>query len=216
MAPQLATFEDSALIELALAGQTECFAVLTNRHLPAVRRRIGSIIPNSTDLDDVVQEVLLKVWCHLSTFRSQSSFRTWMTSVAINEALQSYRRGRRRPVCQAPSDLDAFASPTESPLQSLARAEATQIIRQAVVELPSKYREVLILREFKELSAREVAQSLRLTIPAVKTRLFRARLMILAALQQSNIRGWALGGRRVVKRLRQMKYGPDNSVRLAL
>jgi RNA polymerase sigma-70 factor, ECF subfamily len=216
MAPQLAKFEDSVLIELALAGQTECFTVLTNRHLPAVRRRIGSIVPNSTDVDDVVQEVLLKVWCHLSTFRSQSSFRTWMTSVAINEALQSYRRRQRRPVCQAPGNLDTFASPTESALQSLARAETTQIVRKAVVELPSKYREVLILREFKELSAREVAQSLRLTIPAVKTRLFRARLMILAALQQSNIRGWALGGRKVVKRLHQMKYGPDNSVRLAL
>jgi len=216
MAPQLATFEDSALIELALAGQSECFAVLTNRHLPAVRRRIGSIIPNSTDVDDVVQDVLLKVWCHLSTFRSQSSFRTWMTSVAINEALQSYRRGRRTPVCQASGDLDAFASPTESPLQSLARAERTQVVRKAIVELPSKYRQVLILREFKELSAREVAQSLRLTIPAVKTRLFRARLMILAALQQSNIRGWALGESKVVKRLPQMKYGPDNTVRLAL
>src|ERR1700693_5341540 len=87
MVPLLATFEDSALIKLALAGQTECFMVLTNRHLPAVRRRIGSIVPNRADVDDLLQEVLLKVWRHLSTFRSQSSFRTWMTRVAINEGL---------------------------------------------------------------------------------------------------------------------------------
>jgi RNA polymerase sigma-70 factor (ECF subfamily) len=216
MAPQLATFEDSALIELALAGRTECFTVLTNRHLPAVRRRIGSIIPNTTDADDVLQEVLLKVWCHLSTFRSQSSFRTWMTSVAINEALQSYRRERRRPVFQAPGDLDSFASPTESPLQSLARAETTQVVRKAIVELPSKYRQVLILREFKQLTAREVAQSLQLTIPAVKTRLFRARLMMLAALQRSNIRGLVRGGRKVVKRFCEVKHAPDRAVRLTL
>src|SRR5271169_2908119 len=89
MAP-LATFEDSALIKLALEGQTECFTVLTNRHLPAVRRRIASIVPNTTDADDLLQEVLLKVWRHLSTFRSESTFRTWMTRVAINVALQSY------------------------------------------------------------------------------------------------------------------------------
>ena len=92
MAPPLATFEDSALIKMALAGQTECFTVLTNRHLPAVRRHIVSIVPNRTDADDLLQEVLLKVWLHLSTFRSESSFRTWMTRVAINEALQSFRQ----------------------------------------------------------------------------------------------------------------------------
>src|ERR1700693_4965699 len=139
MVPLLATFEDSALIKLALAGQTECFTVLTNRHLPAVRRRIGSIIRNTTDVDDLLQEVLLKVWRHLSTFRAESTFRTWMMRIAINEALQSYRREQRRAICQAFGDFDTFASPKESPLQSLTRAETTKVVRRAVVELPTKY-----------------------------------------------------------------------------
>jgi RNA polymerase sigma-70 factor (ECF subfamily) len=183
MPTPLTTFEDGALIKLALAGQTECFTILTNRYLPAVRRRIGSLIRNTTDADDLVQEVLLKVWRHLSTFRSESSFCTWMTRVATNEALQSYRRERRRPICQARSDFDTFASSNESPLQSLTRAEATQVVRKAVIELPAKYRQILILREFEQFTVRETAQSLQLSIPAVKTRLFRARLMLLAALQ---------------------------------
>jgi RNA polymerase sigma factor (sigma-70 family) len=182
MAPPLATFDDSALIKLALAGQTECFMVLTNRHLPAVRRCIGSIVPNTTDADDLLQEVLLKVWLHLSTVRSESTFRTWMTRVAVNEALQSYRRKQRRPICQALDDFDIFASPNESPLQSLTRAETTQIVRNAVVELPAKYRQVLILRHLEQLSLRETAQWLQSSVPAVKSRLFRARLMLLAAL----------------------------------
>jgi RNA polymerase sigma-70 factor (ECF subfamily) len=190
MAPQLITFEDSALIKLALAGQTECFTVLTDRHLPTVRRRIAAMVPNTTDADDVLQEALLKVWRYLSTFRAQSSFCTWMTRVAINEALQSYRREQRRPVCQALGDFDTFASANESPLQSLARAEATQAVRQAIVELPAKYREVLVLRELEQLSERETAQSLQSSIPAVKTRLFRARLMLRTALQRSKIQGW--------------------------
>jgi RNA polymerase sigma-70 factor, ECF subfamily len=184
MAPPLATFEDSALIKMALAGQTECFTVLTNRHLPAVRRRIGSIVSNTTDADDLLQEVLLKVWLHLSTFRSESSFRTWMTRVAINEALQSYRRERCRPLCQTPGDLAALASHGESPYQSLARTEATQAVRSAVAGLPANYRQILILRDLEELSVRETAKCLQSSIPSVKTRLFRARLMLLAALRR--------------------------------
>src|ERR1700684_4443558 len=70
-----ASFEDSTLIQYALAGETECFNALTNRHLPAVRRRIYTIAPKTVDPEDLLQEVLLKVWLHLSTFRSQSSFR---------------------------------------------------------------------------------------------------------------------------------------------
>jgi RNA polymerase sigma-70 factor (ECF subfamily) len=184
MTPPLATFEDSALIKLALEGQTECFTVLTNRHLPAVRRRIRSIVPNTTDADDLLQEVLLKVWRHLSTFRSESTFRTWMTRVAINEALQSYRREQSRPTCQALGDRDTFASPNESPLQALTRAETTQVVRKAVVALPAKYSQVLILRDLEERSERETAQCLQSSIPAVKTRLFRARLMLLTSLRR--------------------------------
>jgi RNA polymerase sigma-70 factor (ECF subfamily) len=186
MAAPLATFDDSALIKMALAGQTECFTVLTNRHLPAVRRRIGSIVPNTIDTEDLLQEVLLKVWLHLSTFRSESSFRTWMTRVAINEALQSYRRERCRPLCHTAGDLAAIASHGDSPYQSLARTEVTRAIRSAVAGLPAKYRQILILRDLEELSERETAQCLQSSIPSVKTRLFRARLMLLAALRPRN------------------------------
>ncbi len=188
MAP-LATFEDSALIKLALAGQAECFTVLANRHLPTVRRRIVPLVANPTDADDLLQEVLLKIWRHLSTFQLKSTFRTWMTRIAINEALQFYRREQRRPVCQALGDFNTISSADESPFQSLARTDATRMVRKAIVELPAKYRRVLILRELEQFSARETAQSLRLSVPAVKTRLFRARLMLLAALRRSKLNG---------------------------
>ena len=192
MTRPLARFEDSTLIKLALEGQTECFAVLMDRHLIAVRKRIASMVGNATDAEDLLQEVLLKVWRHLSTFRSESSFRTWMTRVATNEALQSCRRLHASPICRALYDLDAFASFSESPLHSLTRAETAQVVRKAVVDLPVKYRQVLILREFEQLSAREIAQSLQSSIPMVKTRLFRGRLILLAALQRSRS-GLALG-----------------------
>src|ERR1700726_4278319 len=96
----LAKLEDSALIERAMAGEAECFAALVDRHASAVKVCIRSMARNSTDADDVLQEVLLKVWRSLSTFRREASFRTWMTRVAVNEVLQSYRQAQRRPTCQ--------------------------------------------------------------------------------------------------------------------
>jgi len=189
MTPSLVTYEDCALVELALEGQVECFSVLMDRHLAVVRRRIRSMVRNAADADDLLQEVVLKVWKHLSTFRSESSFRTWMTRVAINEALQNCRRERRRSVYQSSYDLDILASPGELPHHAVARIEATELVRRAVLRLPTKYKQVLILRDIEELSTQETAQKLQLSIPAAKIRLFRARLLLTGALQRLGIRG---------------------------
>jgi RNA polymerase sigma-70 factor (ECF subfamily) len=184
MSCPLADFEDSTLVRNVLAGRTECFTVLTNRHVRELKRRIGSIVRNATDVEDLLQELLIKAWLRLSTLQSKSAFRAWIIRVAINEALQSWRRERSRPICQALGDFDTLASTNESPLQTLTRAETTQIVRNAVHELPEKYQQVLNLREFEELSLEEIAESLRVSIPAVKTRLFRARRMLQNALQE--------------------------------
>jgi len=119
MNPLLATYEDSTLISLALRAHNDCFAVLMDRHLAATRKRIRSMVPDASGLDDLLQEVALKIWCHLGTFRSESSFRTWMTRVAINEPLQSYRRERSRPRPEPLGDFHAFASPGQSPYSLL-------------------------------------------------------------------------------------------------
>jgi RNA polymerase sigma-70 factor (ECF subfamily) len=184
MTPTFATFDDSTLIELISAGQTDCFTVLMERHLGSVKRYIGSMVRNGTDMDDVVQEVLLKVWRHLGSFRSEASFRTWMTRVAVNEVLQSYRRQHQRPVCQPLEEFDVFVAPGDSPYQSLARAETTKTVRSVVEKLPEKYRNVVILREFEQLSTREAAESLQSSVPAVKSRLLRARHLLAAALKR--------------------------------
>lgn len=186
MTQPLRMLEDRSLIKLALEGEPESFSALMDRHLGVIKKRIGSMVANQADSEDVVQEVVLKVWRRLSTFRSESSFRTWMTTVAINEALQSYRQQRRLPIYRAPSELTSIASAADSPQRCLSRAEDIQAVRRAVVELPIKYRRVLVLRDLEELSERETAQRLHSTVPAVKTRLFRARRMLLVELQRRN------------------------------
>jgi RNA polymerase sigma-70 factor (ECF subfamily) len=184
MTPTPAAFEDSTLIELTLAGRSECFAVLMDRHLASVKRCIGAMVRNGSDVDDLVQEVLLKVWRHLGSFRSEASFRTWMTRVAVNEVLQSYRRQRQRPVCQPLEEFNVFVAPGDSPYQSLARAETTKKVRSVVEKLPEKYRSVVVLREFEQLTTREAARSLQSSVPAVKSRLVRARVLLTAALKR--------------------------------
>jgi RNA polymerase sigma-70 factor (ECF subfamily) len=189
MSAPLATFNDTALIKRVLAGQAECFTILMDRHSVAVKRRIAWMSKNANDGDDLMQEVLLKVWRHLSTFRSESSFRNWMIRVATNEVLQLFRQERRKPLCQTFGELDTVASPGKSPYQSVVCAQLTEAVRSAVVTLPAIYQQVLILRDIKQLTTRETAQGLRLSIPAVKTRLSRARLMLRVALERSRIRG---------------------------
>jgi RNA polymerase sigma-70 factor (ECF subfamily) len=185
------TLDDSSLIETALKGDPECFSALMDRHLAVIKKRIRSMVQNHADSEDVAQEVVLKVWRRLATFRSESSFRTWMTRVAINEVLQVYRQQRRLPDYRPPSEFGAAHSSDDSPHQAFVRLQEIQAVRDALVELPNKYRRVLILRDLEELTAGETAQRLQSSIPAVKTRLFRARRMLLVALQRSNNRGFA-------------------------
>jgi len=184
---------DGALIDLALAGRADCFTVLMDRHLATVRKRIGKLARNAAEAEDLLQEVLLKVWVHLSTFRSESSFRTWMTRIAINEALQLFRRGRSRGIAYGSYDFDDLVCPSESPCQSLTNREKTQTLRNAVATLPLNYRQVLILRDFEELSEKETALSLHLSLASVKTRLRRARLMLRARLPSAS----RIAGRRI-------------------
>jgi len=191
MTKPFSTLDDSSLIKLALEGDAECFSALIDRHLSVIQKRIRSMVRNQADSEDVAQEVVIKVWRRLSTFREESSFRTWMTRIAINEVLHSYRQHHRLPDYRSPHDFRAVPSPADSPQQAFIRLQEIQAVRNAVRDLPNKYRRVLILRDLEELTAGQTAQMLESTVPAVKTRLFRARRMLSAALQRLNLRGLA-------------------------
>ena len=173
---------DSALINLVLSGHAEHFCVLMDRHLAAVRNRIRGITRTVSDADDIMQEVQLKIWRRLGSFRSESSFRTWMTSVAINEARQFYRKANRLPLVHARTELAELTSPSESPLQACMRAQLTERLKAAVERLPAKHKHVVVLHNLQELSLQETAQKLQATTPAVKTRLFRAKAALSKAL----------------------------------
>jgi RNA polymerase sigma factor (sigma-70 family) len=181
---KLKSLADKLLIELTLAGRQECFSALMDRHMDYVRRSINGLIPNTSDAEDVAQEVQLKVWMKLSSFRSDSSFRTWMVRIAINESLQWRRTAKRRRHWDA-EELDCLTASTESAFQAYARKEAANAVRKAIHQLPSKFRQIVVLREVGGLTIKEAAKSLNSSPQSIKTRLFRARRMLAKTLRQS-------------------------------
>jgi RNA polymerase sigma-70 factor (ECF subfamily) len=183
MTPSRLTLEDNALVELTLAGETDYFSDLMNRHAAAVRNFLSQMVQNRSDLDDLVQDTFAKAWVRLSTFRFEATFRTWLMSVALNEALTLYRRRKCRLSSPAMVDLDALASKCESPFQTFVNIEASVRVRTAVQKLPCKYREVLVLCDLEQLTVGETAKRMKASIPLVKTRLFRARQMLAAAFE---------------------------------
>ena len=179
----LAECADAVLIQMAIAGRNDCFSLLMDRHLTAVKKRLRFMVSNEADLEDLVQEILLKAWRYLPTFRSESNVRTWLIRIAINKACQLYRRSKRKGLCEPLHE--AIALPEESADQQLLRAEAAAALRCAVARLPRKYQDVLMLRDLDELGGEETAKRLHTTVQTVKTRLFRARLMLSTELRKS-------------------------------
>jgi len=179
------------LIERVCAGERECFHTLVQPYERAVFSAAMSILNNVADAEDVAQEAVLKAFAHLAGFRREAKFSTWLVQITINEARLKLRKDRRHlyeSVDERNTDDEGeyfpkdFADWREIPSETLQRRELREALRRALDALPSKYREVLILRDVQHLSIEETAQVLGLTTGNVKTRLLRARLRMRDAL----------------------------------
>jgi len=181
--------EEAALICKILGGQRDLFADLIAPHLRPLLRTIRAHTGSSLDVEDIIQQTALKALTHLEQFRFQASFRTWLIQIGLNEARQWRRKaGSSRFVALEASTLTRLSATNErhSPLVECQRSEVITRLRGALARLPEEYRTIILLRDLEELSLAEVAQRLRLTLPAVKTRHWRARRRIAKLLGQSS------------------------------
>jgi RNA polymerase sigma-70 factor (ECF subfamily) len=145
-----------------------------------------SYMKNEADAEDVAQEAFLKAFHHLASFRSESKFSTWLVGIALNEARSRLRREGllRMDSLDDTTEDGGHISPAilrdwrEVPSEALERKEIRQMLQEAIIGLPEKYREVFILRDVEELNIYETAAALRITVGNVKVRLHRARLML--------------------------------------
>ena len=179
--------EESALIERILAGDKEAFYDLIRPCERGVFMTAFSVLQNSADAEEVAQEAILKAFRSLSSFRRASRFSTWLLKITLNEARMRMRKQHRelwQAVDEQEAEVDSDYEPEEFgdwreiPSEALERKEIRECLEKALGSLPEIYREVLFLRDIRQLSVAETAEVLSVSEGAVKTRLTRARFQL--------------------------------------
>lgn len=178
--------DESVLVEQAKAGDQQAFSALVSRYQRKIYRLAKNITRNDEDAEDVLQEAFLKAYEHLGKFEGHSKFYTWIVRIAVNEALMKLRkrRGDREVSLDEPLGLGEeevkreIAVWEDNPEQRYSREEMQDILNEAVDGLKEDFRTVFVLRDIEELSTEETAEVLKISIPAVKSRLLRARLAL--------------------------------------
>ena len=174
------------MIAAVLAGEIQLYHELIRPYERSVYVMALSYMKNEADAEDVAQEAFVKAFRKLSSFRAESKFSTWLISITINEARTRLRRQalvRMESLDQLP-DEDKSISPAllrdwrEIPSEAVEREEVRNLIQLAVGQLPDIYREVFLLRDVEELTISETAEALNISVPSVKVRLHRARMML--------------------------------------
>jgi RNA polymerase sigma-70 factor (ECF subfamily) len=185
-AQALAEMDESALVELARLGEDGAFSTLVSRYHRKVFRLARNITQNDEDAEDVLQDAFLKAYTHLDRFHGDSKFYTWVVRIAVNEALMKLRKRRSGKTVSLDDEIDTgeeqvtreIAVWDGDPEQKYGQAELRQILDEAIQSLKPAFRTVFQLRDVEELSTEETAEALELSVPAVKSRLLRARLQL--------------------------------------
>jgi RNA polymerase sigma-70 factor (ECF subfamily) len=172
---QHAPWTDLQVIERVLAGDVQLFELLMRRYNERIYRAIRSILRDEAEAEDAMQSAYLHAYAHLREFEARSSFATWLTRIAIHEALGRKRRGLRSVPTEEDPDM---VSPTRSPEAGAEDKEHRRMLASAIDSLPEHFRTVFVLRQVQELSVEETAQCLDLKPETVKTRLHRARALL--------------------------------------
>ena len=177
---------DPELIEAILAGSEAAFATLVERYQDRVLRLLSRYCRDQVECEDLAQEVFLKVFRKLHTFQGDSQFFTWLYRIAVNAATDHISRAstRRLKLVEDDSALEERNERDDSPLAPLLSAELAGAVRAIVDALPEKFRTVLVLREYEDLSYTEIAEVLGVQMGTVESRLFRARQRVKEALER--------------------------------
>jgi RNA polymerase sigma-70 factor, ECF subfamily len=169
---------DEHAIQQVLAGDTAMFELLMRRYNERVYRAARSIVRDEQEAEDVMQQAYVNAFTHLRQFNGSARFSTWLTRIAINEALARVRRrGRYEAFDDERSNVEPFMShsSSENPERQAFTRELHTLLESAIDTLPNGMREVFVLREVEGLSTVEVAACLGVSEDVVKTRLSRGR-----------------------------------------
>src|ERR1700683_4029132 len=182
---QVVKEDEPILVAAAKAGDISAFETLVSRYERKIFRLAQNITQNREDAEDVMQEAFLKAYEHLSGFQGNSRFYTWLVRIAVNQALMKLRKRRPNVVSideEVNTGEDLIPREIEdwgpSPEDRYKQTELSGILSEVITDLDPSFRIVFQLRDIEELSTEETAEALGLSIPAVKSRLLRARLKL--------------------------------------
>jgi RNA polymerase sigma-70 factor (ECF subfamily) len=178
--------DDAALVHRARTGDEAAFADLMERHQGRVYQHAYRLLGNPQDAEEVLQDTFLQVFRNLGRFEERSRFSTWIYRIATNEALMRLRRASRRREVLLDAAPPGETERARESVQALARTalddvmdrEVREALERSLADLPEEYRVVFVLRDVEDLTNAEVAEILGLSVPAVKSRLHRARLFL--------------------------------------
>ena len=166
--------DDRALVEAAARGSREAFDELVRRHQAAIVNLVRVLVPGGGDAEDLAQDVFVRAWKSLRTFRGESTFRTWLHRVAINVVrTNQVKRGRAQRLFRQPLENDPEPPAQDAPVD--ARLARRQIIDRALASLPDDLRAAVTLRDLQGLDYQEIAAALGVPLGTVESRIFRAR-----------------------------------------
>jgi RNA polymerase sigma-70 factor (ECF subfamily) len=181
--------EDVRLMQLAGQGDERAFQQLVERHQNLVVGTVARMLSSSGDVEDIAQQVFIRVWRSASRYVPRAKFTTWLLTITRNLVFNELRRRKRHNMLPLQIDEEGDERPiadgkTAEPDASLLDKELDGAIRSAIADLPETQRMAVILRRYEELSYEEIAEVLDQTVPAVKSLLFRARTELRARLSR--------------------------------
>jgi RNA polymerase sigma-70 factor, ECF subfamily len=172
---------DFEIVARVRHGDTDAFEELVRRHGRRVYRSLLAIVGNAEETEDALQDAFLKAFQHLADFEGRSRFSTWLIRIAINTGLQRVRSRKDFDSLDEekeefrPRNIQAWS---DTPEEFYSREELRRLVEREVMKLPAKYRVALMLRDLEELSTEEAAAVLGLSVPGMKARVLRGRLML--------------------------------------
>jgi len=179
---------DEKIVHRVLEGDLVLFELLMRRHNQRIYRAIRSILRDDSESEDLMQETYVRAYEHLAQFEGRAQFSTWLTRIAVNEALKRLAaRGKLDPLDEELYEredeaMPAFQSNSPDPEAAASSNELRGLLEEAILTLPPAYRAVIVLRDVEEMSTAETAEVLSLTDTNVKVRLHRAHELLRAEL----------------------------------
>jgi RNA polymerase sigma-70 factor (ECF subfamily) len=174
-------WSDQEIVDRVKGGETALYEIIMRLYNQRLYRVARAILRDDAEAEDVMQDAYVRAYQHLDQFEGRALFSTWLTRIAVHEALARVRSRNRTGQLEQTEDDGEFRMDvleiSPDPEQNASRAELGHLLEEAVLGLPEQYRAVVMLRDIEELSTSETAAALDLTEPNVKVRLHRGRAM---------------------------------------